>query len=146
MIVRAAISAILVTATMCSAPARADPNAGLISVCRLPYEHHKQLAKIPKGSTFIQSYPTKVLRPRIDSHPATYVLSHAAGYIVKTLDDATVAPAPACTTIRAAIVSQPPGDLSPDVPRLAKGSQLLQQFNDPATAAQFKTEVVDGFK
>jgi len=128
-------------------PALAEPNVGLIEICRLPYEHHKELAKIPKGSTFIQSYPIKVIQPAAGNQPSKYVTDHAAGYVVKTLEDAAVAPAPACTTVRAAIVPQPRGaPLARDVPPLANGTTLLQQFEEPATIAQFKTQVVGGFK
>lgn len=144
MIIKAAV---IVAVTVMATPVFADPNIGTVQVCRLPVEHHKEFAKIPKGSTFIQSFPRKVFQPAEGRLPSRYVPGNATGYVVKTLDDAKVAPAPACTTIRVAIVPQPPGvPLARDVPPLGKGSVLLQQFNDPATIAQFKTEVIDGFK
>jgi hypothetical protein len=54
---------------LATCPAFADPNIGTIEVCRLPFEHHKEIASIPKGSTFIQSYPTKVVQPPDGLHP-----------------------------------------------------------------------------
>jgi hypothetical protein len=141
------ITAFVVSVTMMAGPVFADPNIGLIEVCRLPYEHHKELAKISQGSTFIQSFPRKVFQPQIGNQPSGYVESPAPGHVVKTLEDARVSPAPGCTTIRVAVVPPSPGaPLARDVPPLAKGTKLLQQFNDPATTAQFKTQVIDGFK
>jgi hypothetical protein len=135
----------VVVASAC--PAIADPNVGTIEVCRLPYEHHKEFAKIPAGSTFIQKYPRKVFRPKIGNQPSTYVTDYGSGYVVKTLEDAKVAPAPSCTTVH--VIVAPPccgARLAPDVPPLTKGTLLGQQFDDPATMAQFKTQVIDGFK
>jgi hypothetical protein len=125
----------------------ADPNVGVIEICRLPYEHHKEFANIPKGSKFIQKYPRKVFQPQMGNQPSKYVTDYGPGYVVKTLEDAKVALAPSCTTVRAAV--EPPccgARLSPDVPPLTQGSLLGQQFNDPATLAQFKTQVIGGFK
>jgi hypothetical protein len=56
-----------------ASPATADPNVGKIEICRLPYEHHKELAHIPKGSTFVQRYPRKVFQPPVGNQPSRYV-------------------------------------------------------------------------
>jgi hypothetical protein len=140
-------TALIIALTVFAGPVFADPSIGLIEICRLPYEHHKEFANIPKGSTFIQHYPRKAFRPGDSTHPSTFVSDVGPGRIVKTLEDAKIAPAPACVTVRAAVVPQQHGaPLASEVPPLTKGTSLGQQFEDPATIAQFKTQVIDGFK
>jgi hypothetical protein len=130
-----------------TSPAAADPNSGIIEICRLPFEHHKEFANVPRGSAFVQRYPIKVFQPAIGQQPARYVENLGSGYLVKTLDPVLVGPAPSCATVRAGVQLPEYGARLPrDVPPLAAGSTLAQQFNDPATSAQFKTKVLKGFR